>query len=229
MLINADFSRRAAVSAQDFRWVSSPQAGVERVMLDRVGGEVARATSFVRYAAGSHFPRHVHGGGEEILVLEGTFSADAQHYPAGWYLRSPPGSSHQPFSEEGAMLFVKLCQMPPDERREVRIDTRSPASWVRRDGRQLCPLHESSHEKVWIERLQPGQPLDCSPVHGMEMLVLDGALRVDDECFARPSWIRVPAGEQPRVAGDASGATLYVKTGHLGVDMVSASLARSPT
>jgi len=31
----------------------SPLPGVERWMLDRVGGEVARATSLVRYAAGA--------------------------------------------------------------------------------------------------------------------------------------------------------------------------------
>lgn len=55
MLINADFSRRAAHS-KDQQWIASPQAGVERVMLDRVGDERARATSIVRYATGARFP-----------------------------------------------------------------------------------------------------------------------------------------------------------------------------
>ncbi|MEO7106084.1 MAG: cupin domain-containing protein, partial [Rhodoferax sp.] len=69
MLINADFSRRAIVAAHQHQWLASPQSGVERVMLDRVGAEKARATSIVRYAPNSHFPGHQHPGGEEILVL----------------------------------------------------------------------------------------------------------------------------------------------------------------
>jgi anti-sigma factor ChrR (cupin superfamily) len=43
--------------------------GVERRMLDRIGDEVARATSIVRYASESRFSPHVHDGGEEFLVL----------------------------------------------------------------------------------------------------------------------------------------------------------------
>src|SRR3546814_4407076 len=97
MFINADFSLRAVVASHQYQWVASPQAGVERVMLDRLGGEQARATSIVRYAPSSRFPRHQHPGGEEILVLSGTFSEGNNHYPAGWYMRNPPGSSHQPF------------------------------------------------------------------------------------------------------------------------------------
>lgn len=40
-------------------------------MLDRIGGEQARATSTVRYLPQTSFPEHQHPGGEEILVLEG--------------------------------------------------------------------------------------------------------------------------------------------------------------
>ena len=50
MEINSDFTRRAVVHAARLPWVASPIAGVERRMLDRVGGEVARATTIVRYA-----------------------------------------------------------------------------------------------------------------------------------------------------------------------------------
>jgi len=63
-------------------------------MLDRIGEEVAQATSIVRYAAGSHFDRHVHDGGEEILVPHGVFSDEYGDYPAGAYVRNPPGASH---------------------------------------------------------------------------------------------------------------------------------------
>ena len=108
MLINANFSLRAIVTPDQYQWVASPQVGVERVMLDRVGEEKARATSIVRYAPRSFFPPHQHPGGEEILVLSGTFSAGTEHNPAGWYLRNPPGSSHQPSSEEGTLIFVSV-------------------------------------------------------------------------------------------------------------------------
>jgi len=86
MLINSDFSRKAIVMAQDHRWVASPQPGVERVMLDRIGAERARATSLVRYQPRSVFPAHGHPGGEEILVLSGTFSDSSGDYGPGWYL-----------------------------------------------------------------------------------------------------------------------------------------------
>ena len=94
MNINADYSQRVVINHHDLPWTSSPEAGVERRMLERQGDEVAKATSIVRYQAGSKFQMHTHDLGEEILVLEGTFSDEAGDYPAGTYLRNPPGSSH---------------------------------------------------------------------------------------------------------------------------------------
>lgn len=88
MLINHDFTRRVTVATDDYHWVHSPQGGVDRVMLDRIGGEQARATSLVRYLPKTSFPYHVHPGGEEILVLDGRFSEGERDYPAGWYLRN---------------------------------------------------------------------------------------------------------------------------------------------
>ena len=120
MLLNSDFSQRAIVTPDDYQWIPSPQPGVERVMLDRIGREQARATSLVRYAPGSKFPAHSHPGGEEILVLDGIFTENGVDYPAGWYLRSPDGSSHQPSSRGGTTIFVKLRQMSADERQPVR-------------------------------------------------------------------------------------------------------------
>lgn len=215
MLINADFSRRAIVAPHQYQWVASPQGGVERVMLDRVGAEKARATSIVRYAPDSYFPRHLHPGGEEILVLSGTFSEGDEHYPAGWYLRNPPGSSHQPFSKEGAVIFVKLCQMPPHEQRRVRIDTRDPSSWQRQGGCEVCPLFSDDTEQVCLQRLAPGDALFADPVDGAELLVLAGDVVAGDQSFERGSWIRLPEGEYPEIAVGAQGATVYLKTGHL--------------
>jgi hypothetical protein len=41
-------------------WSPSPMAGVERQMLDRIGGEVARTTTIARYAPGSRFSPPTH-------------------------------------------------------------------------------------------------------------------------------------------------------------------------
>ena len=74
MRLNANFQERVVLRPEDHQWVPSPMPGVTRMMLDRVGEEVARATSLVRYAPQSQFSPHAHGGGEEFLVLEGVFA-----------------------------------------------------------------------------------------------------------------------------------------------------------
>lgn len=215
MLINADFSRRAIVAPHQYQWVASPQCGIERVMLDRVGAEKARATSIVRYAPDSYFPRHLHPGGEEILVLSGTFSEGSEHYPAGWYLRNPPGSSHQPSSDEGAIIFVKLQQMSPHEQRRVRIDTRDPATWQRQGDREVCPLFAGESEQASLQRFAPDAALFAEPADNVELLVLVGDLMVGDHPYERGSWMRLPASELPKLTAGAQGTTVYLKTGHL--------------
>ena len=123
MNLNSDFGTRAAVHAARLDWTPSPIPGVDRRMLDRIGDEVARATSIVRYAPHSRFAPHTHGGGEEFLVLEGVFQDEHGDYPTGTYVRNPPTSSHTPGSEPGCTIFVKLWQFDPDDRTPVRIDT----------------------------------------------------------------------------------------------------------
>jgi anti-sigma factor ChrR (cupin superfamily) len=112
MELHADLAQRAVVDTQTLAWTPSPMAGVERRMLDRRGGEVARATSIVRYAPGSRFARHSHGGGEEILVLQGVFEDERGHYLSGHWLRNPPGSAHRPWSASGCTIWVKTGHLP---------------------------------------------------------------------------------------------------------------------
>ena len=99
MELNADFTQRAVVHAARIAWAPSPIPGVERRMLDRIGAEIARATTIVRYAPNSRFSAHTHGGGEEFLVLEGVFQDEHGDFPAGSYIRNPPTSHHTPGSE----------------------------------------------------------------------------------------------------------------------------------
>ena len=215
MLINADFSLRASLIPDEYRWVASPLPGVERVMLDRVGAEKARATSIVRYAPGSSFTAHDHPGGEEILVLAGTFSEGADHYPAGWYMRNPPGSNHQPSSEEGTTLFVKLWQMRPQEKATVRINTNDPSLWQRLGSREVCLLFNDVTEQVSLQRLSAGEVLLPEAVKSAECLVLNGALHEGGLPYPAGSWIRLPQGTYSSIEAGAEGATVYLKMGGL--------------
>lgn len=214
MFINADFSAPAAISPQDYKWVASPQPGVERVMLDRVGGEVARATSLVRYANDSSFPPHKHPGGEEILVLSGTFSDETGDYPAGWYLRNPPHSTHRPHSHPGALILVKLHQMKAGEDRAVRINTRDRGNWRTADGREFCPLFSDETEQAWVERLRDGQPLVTADSGGLEAFVLSGLLLLEGAEYPEGSWLRLPKCDGSTLTC-AGACKVFVKTGHL--------------
>ena len=215
MLVHADFSQRAVVTPDQHRWVPSPQAGVDRVMLDRLGGERARATSLVRYAPDSVFPVHRHPGGEEILVLLGTFSDGSGHYGPGCYLRNPPGSAHQPASAEGALIFVKLWQMAAEDTRVARVDTQDPATWRQEDTHAVCALHADAYEHVRLLKLPPCQPLQADTRDGAELLVLAGRLVERGLTYATHTWLRLPPGEATDIAAADEGVTLYLKTGHL--------------
>ncbi|AHG63810.1 cupin domain-containing protein [Advenella mimigardefordensis] len=216
MLIHSDFLQRAAVLPQHYQWIASPQPGVERVMLDRIGEEKARATSIVRYAPASRFPGHPHPGGEEILVLSGTFSDEHGDYPAGWYLRNPHGSSHQPFTHEGAVIFVKLRQMPEKESRSVRINTHDASNWTEHDVGASCPLFADEREQVSVEKRAAGRQLVSQFVDGAEVLVLEGSLNDAAQEYGEGSWLRLPPGTYSELVAGLRGATVYLKTGHLG-------------
>lgn len=217
MKLNADYSLPAMVDSALLPWTASPIAGVERRMLERDGDEVARATSLVRYAPGSSFSAHTHGAGEEFLVLDGVFSDDTGDFPAGYYVRNAPGSRHSPSSTPGAIIFVKLRQMPAQETAMVRIDTRERSHW-HAAGRHLqeALLFEAPWERVVMRRLDPGYdgPMEELP-RGGELFVVEGVLMVDGRPQAAGTWLRLPAGSQMLLAS-AGGALLYCKTGHLG-------------
>ena len=216
MLINADLTQRVVLQTETMSWAPSPLPGVQRKMLDRDGGEVARATSLVRYEAGSAFDAHEHGGGEEFLVLDGTFSDDAGDYPAGTYVRNPPGSRHAPFSKTGCTLFVKLRQFAPSDGARVVIDTRR-AAWQpgRVAGIEIMPLHRHGPEAVVLLRWAPGiaYPRHDHP-DGEELFVLEGALEDEHGRYPRGTWVRSPPGSA-HAPSSREGCMLYVKGGHL--------------
>lgn len=217
MEINADFTRRAAVHAAALPWVPSPMPGVERRMLDRVGGEVARATSIVQYAPESHFSAHTHDGGEEFLVLEGVFQDEHGDFPTGTYVRNPPTSRHTPGAEQGCVIFVKLWQFDPEDRTAVRTDT-AAAEAIPVEGRlgvAAIPLFSDAREDVRIETWAPGARIALDVPGGFEALVIDGGFEEGGETFVRQSWLRLPAGARLEAVAGPEGARVWIKTGHL--------------
>ncbi|MBP2671714.1 MAG: hypothetical protein H6Q85_1780 [candidate division NC10 bacterium] len=71
-------------------------------------GGYPEQVALVRWEAGTHFQRHTHWGGEEILVLEGEFCDEHSRYPQGTWIRSPHMSQHTPFSETGCLIYVRV-------------------------------------------------------------------------------------------------------------------------
>jgi hypothetical protein len=171
--LNADFSQRVVMRASEAVWSPSPSPGIERRMLDRIGGEVARATSIVRYAANSSFPEHTHEGGEEFLVLEGVFSDLSGDFSTGAYVRNPPGTSHAPWTAQGCVLFVKLRQMRRDDCARVQIDT-SRHGWIDEGARRRMPLFEGPGERVELAACSAGADETIANAAGLEVLVLAG-------------------------------------------------------
>ena len=218
MHLNADFSQRVVIRPEDYRWVDSPATGVRRMMLDRIGEEVARATSLVQFAPNTAFSAHEHGGGEEFFVLEGIFADEHRSYPAGTYVRNPVGTQHTPsIGNQGCLIFVKLHQFDAEDRGSVVIDTRS-SKWLAggQAGIEYLPLHRFGSEQVKLVRWAPQTSF---PRHrhegGAEVFVVDGTYFDEHGEYRAGSWVRNPDGSTHAPFTRAQGALLYVKTGHL--------------
>nr|WP_309502530.1 cupin domain-containing protein [uncultured Roseovarius sp.] len=216
MEINADFEKRVVVLPEDYIWSKSPAAGVERMMLDRVGDEVARATTIVRFAPGSKFDAHTHGGGEEFLVLSGVFSDETGDFPAGSYVRNPIGTSHTPHTDAGCTILVKLHQFAPDDTAQFSIDTqRAEFRPGTAPGLSVLPLHSAATENVALVRWAPGTRFTPHQHWGgEEIFVLEGTFQDEHGNYPAGSWIRSPHMSRHAPWSD-EGCLIYVKTGHL--------------
>lgn len=213
MRINADFNKKATVIPDDTQWICSPESGVDRRMLDRIGDEVARATSVVRYGPGSSFSRHEHAEGEEFLVLEGIFSDESGDFPAGSYVRNPPGSGHAPHSAGGCRILVKLRQFDPADLHQFSVDTRDTQNWDAQSRTLL--LHEFQTEKVQMQKILAGESLAIMPkVPGTEIFVVKGLIELDGQEFPNESWLRFPTGSADILTATAD-TLIWIKTGHL--------------
>ncbi len=209
-----DFSRRVVVDTAGAQWLQSPKAGVWRKPLAREEAERGHATSVVRYDPGASFSSHNHPGGEEILVLDGTFSDETGNFHAGTYFRNPIGYRHAPFSEAGCLLLVKLHQFQSESEPRTCIETHRVA-WQTFDGGELLELYRYGDERVAMLRLHAGAPLAVQGhAGGEEFFLIRGELRDERGHYSAGSWIRNPPGSSHRLRTEQD-TLLWLKTGHL--------------
>lgn len=215
---HANVETRVVIKSEDYVWTPSSACGVEQVTLDRIDGDMVRATTIVRYTTKSEFSPHVHDVGEEIFVLEGTFADECGDYSAGTYVRYPVGTSSMPrMGGKGTTLFVKSHQFAKNETEQSVIDT-NKAEWRPGvvDGLQVMPLYEYEGEHVALVRWAPHTQFNLhSHRGGEEILVLDGVFYDEHDRYPKGTWIRSPHLSQHTPFTKEEGALIYVKVGHL--------------
>ena len=214
-MLNMDFTQRIVIETQDQDWQASPMPGVLRKPLAREDAERGHATSIVRYEPSANFSEHGHPLGEEILVLEGTFSDQTGDYPAGTYFRNPEGFRHAPFSEQGCVLLVKLHQFQSGDDKHVVIDTRATPWLPGHGGLKVMPLHEHAGEHVALVHWPADEHFQRhTHVGGEEIFVISGEFIDEHGRYPAGSWIRSPhqSAHNPWVEQET---VLWVKTGHL--------------
>jgi anti-sigma factor ChrR (cupin superfamily) len=214
-MLNMQLDQSVVINTSEMEWQASPMPGVWRKPLAREAAEHGHTTSIVRFDPDSFFSAHKHPMGEEILVLEGVFSDEHGDYPAGSYIRNPPGSSHTPFSKQGCVLLVKLDQFDSDDSEAVCIDTNS-TTWLAGEGKfQVMPLHEFDHESVALMNCPANSKF---PPHqhfgGEEVYVLSGTILDEYGRYPAGSWMRCPHNSEhcPYVEDET---IIWIKTGHL--------------
>ncbi|NCX14381.1 MAG: cupin [Burkholderiaceae bacterium] len=215
MNLHSDYTQRVVLHQEDLPWVDSPEPGVQRRMLDRIGDEQAKATSIVRYEPNTRFTAHQHDLGEEILVLDGVLSDEYGDYPAGTYLMNPPGSSHAPYSESGCTLFVKLRHLGDEQRERELIDTNT-AEWLQGlvPGLTVMPLMRQGSGSTLV-RWAPNTYFNPHRHYGgEEIYVVDGVFADEYGTYPKGSWIRSPHLSM-HTPYSKEGCTIFVKTGHL--------------
>ena len=214
-MLNMQFDKPVVVDTAEMEWEKSPMTGVWRKPLAREAAEHGHTTSVVRYDANSRFSSHSHPGGEEILVLDGVFSDEHGDYPAGTYIRNPPGSEHSPYSEQGCELLVKLDQFDETDDISLRIDTNSTA-WLPGEHQvRVMPLYYFETEMVALYKWPAGARYEPHQhFGGEEIFVLSGTLFDEYGEYRAGTWVRNPHNSEhcPYVEEET---IIWIKTGHL--------------
>lgn len=226
MNLNSDFSTRVVIETSTLPLVDSPVSGVRRQLLDRIGGEVARATSIVHYAPGSSFPRHTHDGGEEIFVLDGIFSDASGDFGPGTYIKNPAGSTHTPGSLTGCTLFVKLRHLDSSDTHRLVVDTRN-TPWIPGlvTGLSVIPLSEFGTQHTALVQWAPGTRFKHHRHYGgEEIYVVQGVFADEHGRYPAGTWIRNPH-LSTHCPFSEEGCIILVKVGHLPCEQIKEAFA----
>jgi anti-sigma factor ChrR (cupin superfamily) len=213
--INMDFISKISINTNKQDWIESPSKKVLRIPLEREKAESGHVTSVVKYLPNSKFDAHVHPMGEEIFVLEGTFSDEHGDYPAGSYLRNPPGTSHSPFSISGCTLLVKLNQFKSDDLEQINLDTNKVCWLDGHGGLKVMPLHDFRGAGTALVKWPANEKfLPHKHWGGEEIFVLKGEFIDEHGNYPKGTWIRSPhlSEHHPWVEEET---IIFVKTGHL--------------
>ena len=217
-MLNQNFLEKVVLEPSQLKAVSSPCNGVERILLERnEDTEYAVSTTIVEFKPNSFFDEHVHDFGEEVLVLDGTFSDENGDYPAGTYIRNPHNTKHSPFSKKGCKLLVKLRQFNPMDNKKIIINTNNQ-QWMPGlvQGLKVMPLHNYEYENTALVKWDPNTKFSFHQHHGgEEIFVLKGTFYDEYGKYPKHTWIRSPHMSKHKPFTLKDGALIFVKTGHL--------------
>jgi anti-sigma factor ChrR (cupin superfamily) len=212
---NMNRDEKLVVNTESLEWIDSPSAKVKRKQLEREKEESGQVTSIVEYKPGAKFAQHSHPLGEEIFVISGEFADESGRYPAGTYIRNPPGSAHSPFSEKGCVLFVKLNQFLSQDSERVVVESEK-LNWQQGHGSlKVKPLHSIEGRGTALV-LWPIAAKFQKHSHwgGEEIFVLSGTFQDEFSDYPKGTWIRSPHLSEHNPFSE-EGCLILVKTGHI--------------
>lgn len=148
--------------------------------------------------------------------MSGTFSDAGGNHKAGAYVRNAPCSQHEPYSDDGCIIFVKLNQFSPEDSGDCNIDT-TCAEWLPGlvDGLSVLPLHSFGSEHTALVRWEPRTEFSRHRHWGgEEIFVLEGIFQDEHGTYPAGSWLRSQHLSEHTPFSE-KGCLIIVKTGHL--------------
>ena len=217
MHINYDIDKKIVVHADRANWRRDPSGMMDLLYLDLVDSEKSVATMLMRLRKRALLPVETLNGGKELLVLEGDFQDERGNYPVGSYMRFPPGSRQEPYSDNGGLLFAKTWQFSPRDRAHVNIDAYSQYRLAprKRPGVQIQHLFGDNREDVRIEHWDANHRIVLNQCNGLEVFVLSGGFFEPSTVYKKHSWLRLPPNQPLRAIVGDKGARVFIKEGHL--------------
>jgi len=218
MKINMNFFERCVVDTLSLPWQTASTPHAQQRWIEHEAGETARTTCIIQYAPGSQLDAHVLEQGEEILILDGSFSDEQGEYGPGMFMKNLLGSPSARVSESGCTLFHKQSHLDALDSARVVVDTVS-AVWHPGlvAGLAVLPLHEFGGQHTAMVRWAPATFFSAHRhFGGEEIFVVEGVFEDEHGRYPAGTWIRSPHLSQHQPFS-REGCLIFVKVGHLPV------------